>query len=226
MEQSEAQALLSSTQQLRIHWSGVITSQFGLSLSINVALWSYFIAAFIGSDEKGGFNSLYILVASSLSAFLLGLWRLYTRHIDDHIANLYSDLLHSESVLNISSDRGTSRYLSKAVPNVKNLINSDELKIKEKIKCIDILTSMKRMGERGHLNLDLFALLLILIISIISVCLIFSKYEPIGLFFLIGNIISIYFINCSITKFQRDPSEEYIAELISKYKNQSNDADK
>ena len=93
MDRDNAGALLQSTQQLRTHWSGVITSHFGYAIIINAAIWSYMLKAYVDSLSVQSVEGLtYIALAAALSAILLGLWRLYTHSIDNHIAGLYRQL--------------------------------------------------------------------------------------------------------------------------------------
>ncbi len=216
MEKSDAQAMLASTQQLRTHWSGVITSHLGLSLTINVAIWSYFIAAYVDSGSGSDENPVFILVPSALSAVLLGLWRLYTRHIDDHLANLYPDLLLCEGVLCVPIERGTSGYLAKAVPNTKALLTSAELSIEKRIKGVEELAAKKKIGDRGHKRIDLFALLVIAGISFLSILVIADSGEKSHIYFLLGNAFGIYFLVMALTRFQQNPEICFIKNIVNK----------
>jgi hypothetical protein len=205
VEKEDARALLSSTQQLRTHWSGVLTSHFGLSLTINVAIWSYFVKSFVDSMiSSAGKEKIFLYVASALSSLLLGLWRVYTRHIDDHIANLYPDFLLSEEMLQVPSDRGTCGYLRKAVPGLQRHLNG-----KLSVNAISCLVKLKRMGNRGHFKIDLIALGAIIVMSLTSIILLGFCWN-INLLFLTGNALGLSLIVVAMTCFQKDPREEHL----------------
>ena len=227
MEREDAQALLASTQQLRTHWSGVITSHFSLSLTINVAIWSYFVTSYIGSIKNGlDKEPIFLYVASSLSSLLLGLWRLYTRHIDDHIANLYPDFLMCEGILKVPADRGTGGYLIKAVPGLDRLLN-EELSLENKVKAISRIIKLKRVGDRGHFKINLFTLLAIILMFFLSFLLMSPfeansfKYE---FLLLLGNLFGLIFIFVAMKSFQRNPCDRQVEDLFYKYRNKKDNS--
>jgi len=222
MEKSDAHAMLSSTQQLRTHWSGVITSHLGLSLTINVAIWSYFITAYLDSIKENDFNHLFILVASAISAILLGLWRLYTRHIDDHLANLYPDFLLCEGVIGMPFERGTGGYLAKAVENAKPLLKSTKINLEDRVKGVEKLVTAKRIGDRGHRIIDLVALVVTIIIFILSFIIILGSGVKSHWYFLIANSLGIIFIVLSLTCFQRNPKNCLVQSIIDQLENKTN----
>lgn len=141
----------------------------------------------------------------ALSAVLLGLWRLYTRHIDDHLANLYPDLLLCEGVLRLPYDRGTSGYLAKAVPHVKELLTSSELSVQDRVKGIEALVKEKHAGDRGHMWMDVLSLLIVIIITVFSVLAACDSGNPFYWYYLSGNVFGIIFIVLAMTKFQGNP---------------------
>lgn len=47
MDKEDSRAQIASLQQLRTHWSGVITNHLGFALTINVAIISYFLKSYI-----------------------------------------------------------------------------------------------------------------------------------------------------------------------------------
>jgi len=223
MDKSDAHAMLASTQQLRTHWSGVITNHLSVSLTINVAIWSYFITAYIDSSKDNSADHIFILVASALSSILLGLWRLYTRHIDDHLANLYPDFLLWEGVIGIPFERGTGGYLVKAVENAKPLLTSKNMTVEDRVKGIEKLIAAKRIGDRGHKRIDLFSLTAIIAISILSFFIILSSGEKSYWFFLIANLLGIIFLIISLTCFQRNPKVCFVQSIMCQIKNETDE---
>ena len=68
MEKEDARALLQSIQQLRTHWSGVITTYMGYATIMNVAIWGYFLKAYLDSlSQASSGQPLYIGVAAAAS---------------------------------------------------------------------------------------------------------------------------------------------------------------
>ncbi len=47
MEKEDVRAILQSTQQLRTHWSGVITQHIGYVLTVVTAIWAFFLKAYL-----------------------------------------------------------------------------------------------------------------------------------------------------------------------------------
>jgi hypothetical protein len=149
MNSQQAQAMIASTQRLRTHWSKVITNHLTLSLTINVALWSYFIKSFVESPMKNDDERVVFLVAASgISSILLGLWRLYTRYIDGAIAQLYPDFIYFEGKLDVPKGRGTCGYLLKELPIIKIVFDDNSLDLEGKVYCIDRLVNLKKIGDR------------------------------------------------------------------------------
>lgn len=216
IRQEDAQSLLRSTQQLRTHWSGVITSHLSLAITINAGIWSYFIKSYLDSSSKGSTDALsYIAFSGGISTILLGLWRLYTRYLDDNIANLYPDFLLYEGVLNVPVDRGTSGYLIRNVPHVDGILKGN-FTLEKKAEAIAKVVRSKRIGSRGHWFIDLFVFVISLVIF--SVTITFSmerKLEcPTSLITLIIMGIGILFLIIGILRYQRNPSKEFIEEII------------
>jgi len=209
----DARALLQSTQQLRIHWSGVINTHIGYVITINVAIWSYFLKSYIDSS-----NPKHIVIAAAISAITLGLWRLYTHYIDNHIAGLYPDLLLYESILSVPPNHGTSGYLIRAVPEVKRILDSD-LTTEQKIKGISKLVNSKRIGTRGHLVFDCLALILVILLGIAAgIAASSSQNCLLAIFFLIIMAFVFVLILIGLCFYQRKPSEKLIEEILSELK--------
>lgn len=215
----DARALLQSTQQLRTHWSGAITTHIGYAIVINVAIWSYFLKSYIDSlTVPSEAQPLYIALAAALSAITLGMWRLYTHHIDNHIAGLYPDFLLYEGILSVPSDHGTSGYLIRAVPRVNLIFSDKDLTIEQKLEGISTLVKLKRIGRRGHLAIDLFTLVVLLGMFAVSLSLRSASQSSLAIACFTGICIGFLFILIGLFYYQRDPSKRFIEEVLSELK--------
>jgi len=209
---NDAGALLQSTQQLRAHWSGVINTHIGYVITINVAIWSYFLKSYIDPSTS---NPMYIVIAAAISAITLVVWRLYTHYIDNNIAGLYPDLLLYESILSVPPNHGTSGYLIRAVPEVKRILDSD-LTTEQKIKGISRLVNSKRIGTRGHSAFDYLALILVVLLGIVAEIAASSSQKCLlAIFFLI--MVFVYILSW-LCFYQREPSEKLIDKVLSEIK--------
>lgn len=221
MEKDDARTLLQSTQELRTHWSGVITSHFGYAIALNVAIWSYLLKSYIDSLAASSQSQpSYIVLAAGLSAILLGVWRVYTHEIDDYIAALYPDFLLYESILSVPYDHGTSRYLIKAVPNVRLILLDNELTPEQKLKGITALAELRRVGTRGHFRIDFFTLVIIFAMFEVGL-LSLSKLPPLpwlafAYFFLI--YIGVFLTLFAMLYYQKKPSEKLIQRMLIELK--------
>ncbi len=216
MEKDDARALLQSTQLLRIHWSSVITTHLGYAIVTNVAVWSYFAKVYVDSSLG---QPLFIGVAAAISSFMLGLWRLYTRHIDNHIAQLYPELLFYEGLLGVPSEYSTSRYLMKAVGRVDRILSlpDEGLTRDKKREGITKLVESKHIGRRAHKWLDHGVLLAIVVMFAGS----FSAFHYAGEWWTIGNLVCslVIIVGFGITLFeycyyQKDPNEALIEKTL------------
>ena len=223
LKPDDARTLLQSTQQLRIHWSGVITTHIGYAIMINVAIWSYFLKSYIDSlAVPSEAQPLYILLATAISAITLGAWRLYTHHIDNHIAGLYPDFLLYEGILSVPSDHGTSGYLIRAVPRVDLILLSNDLTTEQKLEGISTLVKSKRIGRRGHLAIDLFTLVVILGMLAVSLSLRSELQSLLTIACFTGICIGFLFILIGLFSYQRDPSKKFIEQVLSELKRKEN----
>ena len=212
----DARALLQSAQQLRTHWSGVIVTHIGYAIMINVAIWSYFLKSYFDSlAVPGKAQPSYIVIAAALSAILLGLWRLYTRYIDNHIAGLYPDFLLYEGTLSVPSDHGTSGYLIRAIPRVKPIL---ELTPEQKLKGIKILVESKRIGRRGHLAIDVCVFFILLGMSAVSFLLRDELQCSVAIACFIGIGIGFLCFVIGFFRYQRNPSKGFIEKIQAKLK--------
>ena len=109
MDYSVAAAqLLQSTQRMRVAWTAFIGSLLGYASALYIGIWSFFLKAYIDATDKSTDRLNYILIASASSAVILGLWRFYTRHLDNAIACLYPTLVHCEQTMGVPPEYGTA----------------------------------------------------------------------------------------------------------------------
>ena len=215
MKSDDARTLLQSTQQLRTHWSGVITSHFGYAIIINAAIWSYLLKAYVDSLSVRSVEGLsYIALAVALSAVLLGLWRLYTHCIDNHIAGLYPDFLDCEKALAIQPNRGTGGYLVRAVPRVGQILSSSELNSDQKVAAISYLVEKKKIGRRGHLAIDLVVCLIVTGMFVLCLSLLDRVLVSIAIGCFIATFIGLVLVVCCLFCFQMNPTDENINDAI------------
>jgi hypothetical protein len=217
MTPDDARALHQSTQQLRTHWSGVITTHIGYAIVINVAIWSYFLKTYVDSlAAPSGGQPLYIGIASALSSILLALWRLYSRYIDNAIAGLYPDFLLCEGILSVPAEHQTSGYLIRAVPNASPILLDNVLQPKQKVEGIRNLVLSKRIGRRGHLWFDLSVLI---VISVMFGASLFVLRSDLRSFSAIACFIGIGIGGLCTTLFeffyyQREPTKEFVQKVL------------
>jgi hypothetical protein len=220
------QALLASTQQLRVHWAGNITTHFMTALTVNVALWSYFLTSYFHAPGSTSYVSSvyqdgYLLVVSGLSSILFGLWRWSTRRADHFVATLYPDLLLYEGLLGAPPTRSTSGYLCTAVPNIRLVLESD-MPLQEKVDTIADLVRKRRIGDRGHRYIDVFVLVTLIITSGMSLWLfgnaIYACAVDIWFVFLLGNGVGLWGAISAMTQYQRNPGREMIERSMQESK--------
>lgn len=224
IKSEDAGVLLQSTQRLRTHWSSVITTHIGYTLMVNVAIWSYFLKSYIDSlTVSSEVYPSYIVLAAALSSMTLGMWRLYTHYIDNHIAGLYPDFILYESILSVPSDRGTSGYLVRAVPIVDLLLLDKDLTNEQKLEGISTLVKSKRIGRRGHLTIDVLTLVVLIGMSAISLSLRSELQSSLAVGCFTGIYIGLSFTLFGLFFYQKNPSKRFIEEILSKLKENGGD---
>lgn len=220
MDPENARALLQTTQSLRTHWSSSIVTLIGYAVVLNVAIWSYFLKAYVDSLTPSAYEQpLFIGVASAISSIVIMLWRLYTRYIDNHIAGLYSDFLLCEGVLSIPTNSGTSGYLMRAVPIVNRFLADNNLTREQKLKGISSLISSKRIGRRGHFWFDVCSLVLILIMAVVSAVVLRNQFQQlIAIACFVGIGASFILTLFEFFFYQREPSKKLVDGMIVELK--------
>lgn len=201
----------------------------GYAAILNVAIWSYFLKVYIDSlitSPKG--EPLFILIATALPAIILGAWRVYTHHIDNHIAGLYPDFIFCEGILCVPPDYGTSGYLMRALPkNVRKMLRemfrNMNFTPEQKARAISDLVALRHIGRHGHLRIDISTLIFVSVMGLVSAVLQSqSKLSVLatGCFILIG--IGLSSIIWAIFAYQRNPSTKDIESVLPKPKKQRN----
>ena len=220
-EPEDARALLQSLQTLRTHWSGVITSHVGYALIVQAAIWSFFGTAFIEQNRDPEF----LLLGGAISAFFLGIWRIYSRGVDNVLAGLYPSFLFCEDRMNIPREYGTSAYLRRDVPHVGSILNGEGISRDEARSIIRHLVNAKKIGNRGHFQLDCIALGVILIIWIYYFYIFATSVgsPDISIFFRIltgiGIAIGTVLTVLAMCLYQRNPTEQFVEDTIRLAKN-------
>lgn len=211
IDTDNTKALLQSAQQLRIHWSGFIPAFTGYTIIITIGIWSFFLKSYV-DNISNQFGSIYILLASALSALVLGFWRFYAHHLDHHIAGLYPELLYYEGKLSIPAEYGTMGYLIREkIPFLENILSDKNLTLEQKSQGIKELVERKRIGNRGQKFHDYPILLILFIFFIINIFILISdlgSYKITGaVITIIGFIMGGIFLYKAMWCFQRDPSK-------------------
>lgn len=164
----DARSQLSSNQQLRTHWSGIITNHLGLALTINIAIISYFLKAYIDSIYTGVPQYTLLFALSALTSIIFGLWRLYAHYIDNSIANLYPDFLKCEYSIGLSEKEGTMKYLHREIKKAQYILDDENISHVDKIVFLTKLIDYKRISTRGHFSIDLFTIIIQIILIVSS----------------------------------------------------------
>jgi hypothetical protein len=177
---SKIQALLGSAQQLRTHWSSLITHVMNFAILTNVAVWTLFIQAYIGSfRETQIWDHAYLALASTVSIVLLFLWRWYTKYLDSNIAHLYPELIYFEGELSCPSRYGTSAYLKRNLGKAGGCLHKIT-DYKQKAEVVARLVEKKLMGGRAHDIINWLILALVVILALIVFGLGIFEFPRIG----------------------------------------------
>ncbi len=125
----------------RIHWSQEIVHTDRLAVLATAGVWTLFL------NNTGLEWSWRVALASGVSAVLIGLWRWYARSVDDAIAKLYPAIMRYEQALGIRANESALLGL--------------RTKYNDSIDTVRQLVDEKRIGARGHLVVDWFAVVVI-----------------------------------------------------------------
>ncbi len=220
MDPNGAGALLQSTQQLRTHWSGVITTRIGYTIVALVAIWSYFLKMYIDSfTPPSEVQPLYILVATTLSAILLGLWHLDTHNRDKALASLYADFVLCEGILCVPPEHGTSGYLMRSVSrNLCLILKDSKLGPKERAKGISMLSEKKRVGGRGSLKINITTLIILSGMCVASIPLQTKPPSSLAIACYIGIVFGFVLIGVALWGSQKYPSKKDIEDILPQLK--------
>lgn len=154
---NKAEALLGSSQELKMHWSGLIVNVMYFTIVALVAVWTLFIQFHLGDfKEAHVWNHAYLVLASTISILLLALWRWYTKYLDANIAHLYPELIYFEGKLSCPSQYGTSAYLKRNLGSAGDRLN-EITDVEQKAEVVAHLVKKNLIGDRGHLTINLIA---------------------------------------------------------------------
>lgn len=235
--------LLTLAEQQRMHWSTMINTILGFVIVANVGIWTYALSNYFRSLSSQPLimpQPSYIWIGTAASAISLGLWRLYTRYLDNKIAAIYPDIIYYESQLfgnPLDRFNGLHGYLLREVFSKIDchllLRLYIELPAYRKSNAIRRLAEIKRIGDRGHKNFDLATLSIIILLLI--PCSLLSLMYAYGnnrlsqiIWYLQRNVLFIlFYIGCSaliiigillvvlaLTRYQRTPNNTHIASVV------------
>jgi hypothetical protein len=218
MSSDEVRSFLQSSQQMRALWTGIISRDFVFTIAFIVAIWSYFLKAYIESGSNNLANGLsFLAVAAGLTSIMLGLWRLYTRYIYNRVAGLYPDLLLCEKILGIESHQGTAGYLQRSIPRLRQILGEKQLNPDQKLEVIAFLFDRKSLGRKSHIVLDFIVVALIITMFVLCVGVHSNIQLPLAIGTIIATIVGFLLVLCGIFAFQRYPSQSIIKTAITKY---------
>lgn len=164
--ETKAQALLGSTQALRMHWSGLITQVMNFAILTNVAVWTFSLQAYIDIFNREQFWAhSYIAAASTISIVLLVLWRWYTHYLDNTMCDLYPDLVFFEGKLSCPPQYGTLAYLKSSLGDIGKLL--DTVPNEQRPQVIRELVKDKLMGGRGHTVINSLTLAAVIFLALL-----------------------------------------------------------
>jgi hypothetical protein len=218
MNIDNARILLQSTQRVRTLWAGAISRDFVCAVALNAAIWTYLLKGYVESFSANPTEAFsYLVIAAGLSSLILGLWRVFTRHMYDRIAGLYPDLLMCEQSLGVESNLGTAAYLRKKIPRLSRILLGKELNPSQKSEAVGFLVKKKSMGRLSHVVIDI--IVIAVIIGMFVLCLsIYSRiWLSLAIASIIATILGFLLLVFSILSFQRYPSHAVITAAIAKY---------
>jgi hypothetical protein len=218
MNSENARVLLQSTQRVRTLWAGAIARDFIYVVTLNAAIWTYFLKAYVETLSTNTNHGLsYLAVAAGLTSLILGLWRVLTHHTYDRIAGLYPDLLVCEQSLGVGTHQGTAGYLRRTIPRLGRILSGEELNPNQKSEAVSFLVRKKSMGRRSHVVVDIIVLAVIIGMFVLCVSL-YSKIQlSLAIESVLSTILGFLLLVFSMLSFQRYPSQTVITAAIDKY---------
>jgi len=223
IEDEHAIALLEIRENLRNHWSGYISNLLGFCIIANAAIWSIFIYSFTQhcSDISNWVASG--LLSAGLSSIVLGVWRWYSKSIDQQVANMYPEILHYERILGVPANRGILNYLEQNY-RIRDIIKSVA---KEDIEeAIKKLIAMKRIGGHGYKIIDIAVIVLdsILLIVGLLACVLdcrglidLNLNVALSIVSLVMILIGLIITCIAYRKYQRQPTKADLKQVIDEF---------
>jgi hypothetical protein len=190
----------------------VITSHLGIAVTVNAALWAYFLKSYVEQTLE----PQHLLIVSAISSLLLGLWRYYTRYLDNHLASLYPQLLLSEGILGVPPKLGTSGYLTEEVKGTERILNSN-FGLEQRVNAISYIVKKRQIGNRGHLGMDVFVVCWLFLFFVLSCIYAFSVGTFFSILYLVGrNLSGFIFLFLGMARFQGKLDESCVDEALKK----------
>jgi hypothetical protein len=146
----------------------MINTIMGFAVTINIGVLAFLFAEFV---RTGGFRPGFILIGGAISAATVALWRLYTRYLDDNIADLYSEIFYYERELGIPQNMGISKYISTHIKVNREFLDK---------KAIEELYEEKQLGSRGHRKLEQLSLAYVCGLLVIELVVLNVSWRPLN----------------------------------------------
>lgn len=252
--EENAGRLLGIVEQRRQHWSSTISALNGLALTLMLGIWTFFLKYFLDYSsfvnpqvpaEKANFQIFafsYIIFAAGLSSIVSSSWRWYVGYLDNHIANLYPEIMLYEQILGVPDYAGMNEYLSdqKEIEEVMTKLSKEQQR-----QLVKQLVKNRQIGWRGHLPFDIAAIVVIIISIIVALADIYIlnsdgyiskvmsfdiRNYPLLMLKYVGWILIVIGVVIQIRVFiqhQKKPSKKYIQKIVNTIKtNSSNQTQK
>jgi hypothetical protein len=178
----------------RGYLTGVIANMNGLAIAGTLTIWAFFVEWDTLFKIGYGLFSTQIAWASAMSSVLIGLWRFYVRFLDSSIIRLYPAIYMCERAL-LPEEICTIKPPTKVQSLSKNDVASENLAW--------VSVRNNDFEGRGHHIIDWIAGIFIVIFSVISIYVAYTKEVVTIVWFgtphligwlLLGNIIGLLLI--------------------------------
>jgi hypothetical protein len=221
-----ALTLLSLREQQRNHWSGILNNLLGFIIIASAAIWGFFGHSYSVNIGHPAITGLFFLIAGGISSLILGLWRLYAHYIDDHITQLYPEILPYEGQLGVAPISGIWGYLTRYIAAFRKSLLLDSLNLEQKVELVRKLGKLKLLSSRGHLVFDISVLVLIACFIAFSFHILGKYYEGYlsvhppyyVLLPLIVMLCGLALASVALGAFHRSPTRTEIERIISEVK--------
>jgi len=173
--EENARILLSIAEQRRQYLSTAIDALNGLAITVTIGIWTLFLKSFLDASSpiqpptniQASQLFAILIVWAGLSTFILALWRLYARYIDNGIAKTYPEIMYYEQILGVGSDAGMENQIAGQKEFNREVFREvfAQLSSGQRQQLVRHLVKDRHIGRRGHLPIDfgVFVFLVILV---------------------------------------------------------------